>query len=300
MTSYYEKEAINRFNKVYTITHKENELIFICPKCKRPKLYVNTSNGVFHCFRCDYKGKIKNKPTLSNLKNSLSEENNKNRDNTDNVVYLIPFHRQKLTEEQKIALYSRGLNDDDIKYYNITGGNRIQIPNYVKGNFTDNICAWEWQKDKITKTNPKYLYDNRVKTSNIVFNLHNIPENSDIMLFEGVFNAITAGKNAVASYGCHLSEQQLKLILLKKPKSITLAYDSDEAGQKGNLQVIKELKKAEYKGKVYYLLLPEGKDANDLGKEKFKEYLQEHIIELNIYNVLSASLPKLLFLNNLK
>lgn len=291
-----EQQAINKFGRIYRRTAKENELIFTCPKCNRDKLYVSTSTGVYHCFRCDFKGKIRNKPKLS----EVIAKNNDNDCNKNKIItYLIPFNRQELTKEQRNALYKRGFTDDDINYYNITGGNRIQIPNFIKGNFTDLICFWEWRKEKVNSYNPKYLYTETIKKSDVLFNLYRIPENSDITLCEGVFNAMTAGKNAVASYGCSLSDNQLKLLLNNKPKSITIAYDSDDAGQKGAIKVINMLKNSKYEGDIYYILLPNGVDINDLGKEKYQDYLKTHKKLINLDSKLNCILPKILFeLNN--
>ena len=292
------KEAIAKFGNNYTKL-KDDEYLFPCPNCKKANtsnLHINPIKKVGHCFHCDYKVRLSTRATLNDVL-SLSKENTKSNNKVvDDTIYLIPFHKKELTNEQLLALYKRGLSDDDIKYYHISGGDRIQIPNYVKGNFSDIICAWEWQKQKINKkTHPKYLYSEGVKKSNILFNLHNIPQNSEIILCEGIFNAITAGKNAVASYGCNLSNQQLRLLLNKQPKSITIAYDSDLPGVTGSLNVIKNLRSSSYKGSVYYILLPKGIDINDLGKEKFKQYLSKNRKTIDIYSELSCRLPKMLF-----
>lgn len=297
----YEKEAVKKFGSQYKRNNsKKHELIFPCPNCSKPgksdKLYVNTLNGVYHCFRCDLKGKLHLRYNLQDVKNYL--ENNKIKKDVNKTLYLMPFTKYDLTEEQKQALYNRGLTDDDISYYNITGGKRIQIPNFVKGNLTDIVCLWEWRKDRVTDHNPKYLYEEGVKKSNTLFNIYNIENNVDnITLCEGIFNAITAGKTSVASYGRSLSECQLQLILDKSPKSITIAYDSDEPGVTGALKVIEDLNNAKYQGLVYYILLPKNKDINDLGKEKYKEYVKENIININLSSKLSRQLPKFLFEN---
>lgn len=298
MSQIIEKEAISKFGNIYT-KYKTEEWLFPCPKCKkanRENLHINLKTGVYHCFHCDYSGKLKTKYSLANL-----QENNKinNTTKTSSEIYLRPFNKQPLTPEQMFALHKRGLSDEDIRYYQISGGKRIQIPNRVIGNFSDMVCAWEWRKDRVTKYNPKYLYSEGVEKSQVLFNIQNIKENSNIILCEGIFNAITAGKNAVASYGCALSNRQLALLLSAKPKLITIAYDSDEAGQKGALKVIDMLRKANYQGEVEYILLPKNKDINDLGKEKYQEYYNKHKIKLDLRSNLCCVIPKLLFNNAL-
>lgn len=294
MSQQIEKEAVSKFGTTYT-KYKETEWLFPCPNCKKlnkENLHVNTKNGVFHCFHCDYKGKLKSVPKLSDVINKTATNTQKN---FDTSTYLMPFCRLELTPEQKQAIYKRGLTDEDIAYYNICGGKRIQIPNIVKGNFSDLICAWEWRKEQVTKYNPKYLYTEGVEKSKILFNVHNIPKNKGIILCEGIFNAITAGKNAVASYGCKLSNYQLSLLLKNEPKYIIIAYDSDLPGVTGATDVISKLCNANYQGKVYYILLPKGIDINDMGKKQFREYLKTNIVTIDVKNPLSKKLPKLLF-----
>lgn len=294
MSQQIEQGAISKFGRVFT-RYKNDEWLFPCPNCKKANkenLHINVKTGIYHCFHCDYSGKIKTKYSLEALQ-KYNCENSKQ--SIKYEIYLRPFNRQPLTPEQILALHKRGLTDSDILYYRISGGKRIQIPNKVIGNFSDMVCAWEWRKDKVTRYNPKYLYSEGVEKSQVLFNIQNIKENSNITLCEGIFNAITAGRDAVASYGCSLSNTQLNLLLDAKPKSITVAYDSDAPGQKGALKALDMLRKANYKGKVYYILLPKGVDINDLGKERYKEYFEKHKITLDISNPLSYSLPKLMF-----
>lgn len=295
MSRAIEQKVISKFGNIFT-RYKTNEWLFPCPKCNktnRENLHVNLKNGVYHCFHCDYSGKVKIKQSLSdvyeNSKDSKIVEENKQYE-----VKLRPFDRQPLTPEQVFALHRRGLTNSDILYYKISGGKRIQIPNVVIGNFSDMVCAWEWRKEKVTKYNPKYLYSEGVEKSNVLFNIQNIRENSNITLCEGIFNAITAGRNAVASYGCALSKRQLSLLLNAKPKSILVAYDSDAPGQKGALKVIQMLKEAEYSGHVYYVLLPKGVDINDLGRDRYLDYLKKNVKQINLNSCLSFNLPKLM------
>lgn len=290
----YLSKAVEKFGNNYVSTNKEGEYIFRCPNCNREKLYLNSFNGVFHCFRCDYKGKIAGKTitSLSEFRSNKAEEKTKSK-----TVALRWFNRQALTEEQHTAIINRGLTDEDIEYYNITGGKRIQIPNFVVGNLSDLVCFWEWRKDKVTKTNPKYLYSEGVEKSNCLFNIHNVAEGSHITLCEGIFNAITVGREGVASYGRSLSDRQLELILNKYPSLITIAYDSDLPGVTGAVDALEKLAKTKYNGSVDYILLPKGVDANDLGKEKYQEYYEKNKINIDLTSSLSLKIPMLLYKN---
>lgn len=295
----YEKAAIEKFGNNY-VKNKSNEFIFNCIKCGRPKLYVNTSNGIYHCFRCDFKGRLKGRVSLSDVKEKYNlDALNKTSRDSDKTLTLIPLIKTPLNNEQVQALKNRGLSESDIKFYNICGrpeDNRIQIPNFVKGIFTDVICAWQYDKSKVNDKNPKYLNSEGTPKSKTLFNIYNIDKGiNQIVLCEGIFNAITAGKNAVASYGCSLSERQCELLIEKEPKSILIAYDSDEPGVNGSLKAIKILKNAKYKGIVEYILLPRNVDINDLGHDNFVNYCNSHKVLIDLNSPISAKLPKLLF-----
>lgn len=279
-----------------------SDQIFNCPKCNRPKLHVDTDNGVFHCFRCDYKGKLKGKTNLSTLREKYNMQGLREASgvaNKDRQLTLIPYRRAPLTEQQRQKLYDRGLTDDDIDFYKISGSirnERIQIPNFVKGMLTDVIVAWEWDKSKVTSDNPKYLNSEGTKKSRTLFNYFNIPDEPEqIVLCEGVFNAITAGRNAVASYGCAISERQVEMLIEKKPKSILIAYDSDEPGVNGSVNAIKMLADQCYTGLVEYILLPKGIDVNDLGRENFWNYCNNNKVKIHLQSPMGIKLPKLLY-----
>lgn len=292
MSHKYERQAISKFGTEFRM-YKEDEWLFPCPMCKKlntDNLHVNPITGQFHCFHCDYGGHFKSKAELSDLTSKGYKKEKKAK-----ITILLPFNRQNLTEEQRQALLNRGLTDDDIEYYDISGGKRIQIPNFVMGNLSDLICFWEYRKDKINKKNPKYLYSSNVKKSDCLFNAHRIEKNSHITLCEGIFNAITAGKNAVASYGRSLSDEQLEILLKCEPNLITIAYDSDLPGVTGAIEVIKKLIDSDYKGKVDYILLPKGSDINDLGKQRYIDYYNKNKINIDLKSNLSLEIPMLIY-----
>lgn len=295
----YEKIAKEHFGTVIN-QNKKDEFIFKCIKCGRPKLYVNTKNGLYHCFRCDFKGRLKTKVTMADIKEKYNMDNLiKQSKSTNKELNLVPFFGKSLTEEQEIALKNRGLTESDIRFYNICGrgqDNRIQIPNFVKGCFTDIVCAWQYDKSKVNDKNPKYLNTEGTLKSETLFNVYNLDKGiTKVFLCEGIFNAITAGRDAIASYGCSLSDRQCELILEKEPKTIVIAYDSDEPGVKGSLKVIKKLKESHYKGIVEYVLLPNGVDVNDLGRDNFLNYYNNNKVVIDLNNPVSIKLPKLLY-----
>nr|CAI9751775.1 DNA primase [Caudoviricetes sp.] len=302
----YKKEAVKRFGNYYTINkNNPDEWLFPCKLCKKlndKNLHVNVKTGLYNCFHnCSNHGKLFRKYSLDNVKTNVTDSNTETfNDIEHDIEYLYPFCKLDLTEEQRIALYSRGITDEQIEYYSIYGGKgkRIQIPNKVVGQFTDLVCNWEYKKQLVTKQNPKYLYSSGVKKSNVVFNLHRVPEKANIIVCEGIFNAITASKLGVATYGCNPSINQVKQILRKNPENIIIAYDSDLPGVTGSSKLINLLKAEDFKGGLYYILLPKGVDINDIGHKNFLKYLEEHKVKIMLSSPFANKLPKLIFDNS--
>lgn len=99
---------------------------------------------------------------------------------------------------------------------------------------------------------------------------------NEIIVCESMINCLTVwvyGKFAIALNGTGSVSQLEELIKLPYRK-IILALDPDEAGEKGTMRIFNKLKNYKL---VTKLLIPKGKDINDLSKEEF-DNLQEVFI----------------------
>lgn len=99
---------------------------------------------------------------------------------------------------------------------------------------------------------------------------------NEIIVCESMINCLTVwvyGKFAMALNGTGSASQLEELIKLPYRK-IILALDPDEAGEKGTMRIFNKLKNYKL---VTKLLIPKGKDINDLSKEEF-DNLQEVFI----------------------
>lgn len=279
----------------------EEEITYNCPFCeskrgkadKDHKLYVNTRKLKFHCFKCNTSGSLKVEGSkgvtpygvyakLLNFKPAEEEEE-------ENMFY-IPTAK---IEEGMVAYdycLSRGITKEMIDYYDIRFGlkelsGRIVIPNEVYGDcWTDMYSA-----RSIINQTPKYLNPSGADKTTIVFNLDRIPDNPDrIVIVEGVITAICGGKDCVAVYGCHPSRVQIEKILSKNPKSIYCCLDGDSAGQSGLDPLLEDIINLQYNGTLYYVIMPEDKDACDMGYEVFRKYIEENKHEYygNVYKKL--------------
>lgn len=113
------------------------------------------------------------------------------------------------------------------------------------------------------------------KVEKPVYGLFELSPNIDtIIVCESMINALTCwvyGKEAVALNGTGTSYQinQLKKIKCRK---IILALDPDNAGRRGTIKLKEALSKYKI---VTELVIPEGKDINDLSKNEFDNLFEK-------------------------
>lgn len=288
----YTDNIIDKFGRDYVIHN--DEYTYNCPFCfKRRgkadndrKLYVSGTKGLFHCFKCDTRGSViphisvKTSGIYSDIMSIFSVDNNSDEDSEDNIFYVPNLKITKGSIAYEYCI-DRGITEDNIDFYNIRLGSnelfgRIVIPNMIlseNGSWTDMFSARSYLDQK-----PKYKNPVDCKKSDIVFNLHNINEGGDIYVVEGAITAIMAGREAVAVYGCHPSDEQVKKILSKNPKNVYAVLDNDEAGRPGNEMLAEKLSRYINDGNVYMVYMPYGKDAADIGETRFKEYVKDNRI----------------------
>ena len=274
------------------------EITFNCPFClsKRGKadddhkLYVNTKSLKFHCFKCGSSGRLKKLQNISEVYGvyekllafgRAKEDIPTSDEDEDNMFYVPVTPITKGTVAYDYCL-KRGITEELIRYYDIRLGvgdlaGRIVIPNNVFGMCWTDMYSARTIIDQI----PKYKNPTGAKKNTLVFNLKSIKDNQDkVIIVEGVITAICGGKDCVATYGCHPSDDQLNQIISRKPKSIYCCLDGDEAGQSGMKDLLNYLEE-HYQGTLYYVTMPKDQDACDMGYKKFRGYIETNKREYN-------------------
>ena len=93
----------------------------------------------------------------------------------------------------------------------------------------------------------------------------------ELTVCESQINALTLwgwGIPAVATFGCNVTAKQMKIINSSGLRHIFLAYDGDDAGKKGAIKFISKLNPSIC---VDVILLPPGRDVNDLTEDEFNK-----------------------------
>ncbi len=191
--------------------------------------------------------------------------------------------KQGFTEEEMLKAGLVQQNTDKKTYYDTQGG-RLVFPIYNSYNecigFTSRLLEKsDYAKYKNTPDTLVFDKSRTVFAINLVKKYKNETGLKNIVIVEGQIDVIAmhrAGfKNTVACMGTALTAEHARE-LKRFTDKVVLCFDGDGAGTKATLRAIDILRNAGGLD-ISVVALPEGKDPDELLKEKGKEYLQSLI-----------------------
>lgn len=167
-------------------------------------------------------------------------------------------------------LVGRGLTPEDIEFYGLGVGrgklrNRIIIPTRKE----DGEVVF-WVARLYTGTSRlKYVNPPGNARSNCLFNLDRAVSYGWVIVTEGVFSAMAAGRNAVASFGKMVSDTQVALLAdayrRHRLSCIVAALDGD--ARQENMSLARRLHSQGCT--VFVVDLPRDQDPADMGRAEF-------------------------------
>ena len=285
------KEARKILHETFgNFIQKGNELVFACPSCdhRKRKFSINLDKNAYKCWVCDYRGRnirraIRRFGSFLQLQkwdeiffnNDLEKFADLFMDSVGNeheTKVALPEAFISLTSEKTPAtglhafkyLQSRGITKADILKWKIgycfegEYRNRIIIPSFDE----DGDCSYFIAR---SYTGDSYKYKNPRASKDIVFNDLFVDWNSDLVLVEGVFDALVAG-NAVPILGSTLrSGSDLLRKIVRNDTPIYVALDPDAAAKER--RIIKML--LEYDIELYKIDVSGYEDVGSMPKEVF-------------------------------
>jgi DNA primase len=277
-----------------------NELLFACPKCNhhKNKLSVNIERDVFKCWVCEYAGRSVYRLVRRYGSYEQRKEWAQFTQQIDVSTFAeIMFQDDKLIEEEqaldlpkefvslanknlpKTSLYplnyleSRGIFKQDIIKWKIgycddgDFGSRIIVPSFGLAGKANFFIARSYGDDWRKYKNPQASKD-------IIFNELYLDFDEDMILVEGVFDAIKAGDNAVPILGSTLREHsKLFQKIVENDTPIYIALDPD-VDQK-TLKIIKLL--LEYDIEVHKINILPYNDVGEMSRQQFIKRKEEAI-----------------------
>ncbi len=271
---------------------KGNELLFRCPSCNhhKRKFSVNLDKNVYKCWICDYRGRnirrivrrfgtftqlqkwdqITNRSDLEKFADLFAES--EHTEDTPKVQLPKEFISLSAAKTPATGMYAlnylqkRGVTYQDILKWKIgycfSGEykNRIIIPSFDRDGDVSYFIARSYSGDNYKYKNPKASKD-------ITFNELYIDWNSDLILVEGVFDALVAG-NAVPILGSTLRKgSKLLREIVRNDTPIYIALDPDAA--KKERKIIKTL--LEYDVELYKVDITGYEDVGSMPKNIFQQ-----------------------------
>ena len=231
-----------------------DEKLFHCPRCEhhKQKLSVNIEKNVFKCWVCDYKGKdlyrlvkrygpyeqrrkwkeLTSTVDVENFTSNLFEEDfPEEKQVIDLPKEFISLANKKLPSLSAYPmnyLQSRRIAKSDIIRWKIgfcpdgEYAGRVIVPSFDEDGDLNYFIARSYDQAW-----PKYL-NPRDANKNIVFNELFLDFDEDLVLVEGVFDAIVAGPNAVPILGSTIREtSKVFKKILQNDTPVLLALDPD-------------------------------------------------------------------------
>ena len=287
------KEAKKILHETFGTYHdKGSELLFTCPACghHKRKFSVNLNKNVFKCWICDYRGRnirriirrfgsytqlqkwdqITNRSDLEKFADLFSGE--ERREDTQKLELPKEFVSLCSSNLPATATYAtrylqkRGVTFADILKWKIgfcfSGEykNRIVIPSFDQDGDVSYFIARSYSGDS-------YKYKNPRASKDITFNELYIDWNKDLVLVEGVFDALVAG-NAVPILGSTLRKgSKLLRQIVRNDTAVFIALDPDAA--KKERRVIKTL--LEYDVELYKIDVSGYEDVGSMPRDVFED-----------------------------
>jgi len=303
-----ERKKLRILNEVLGECYLSNEeYLFQCPKCghHKKKMSVNVNKNVFKCWVCDYSGRslrrlikrygsfhnrqawdeFEERVDISSFGSDLFEEESSfvaepTLSLPDDYISLANKNLPRTSLSALRYLYDRGITKKDIVRWKIgycSSGEfsgRVIIPSFgMSGRcnyFIARTYSDDWRK-----------YKNPAASKDIIFNHLYLDFDEDMVLVEGVFDAVISGPNSVPLMGSTLREEsRLFQEIVKNDTAVYVALDSD-AIKKENRIIRLFLK---YGIEVYKIDTSDYEDVGTMSKKVFaKRKNESSFVEDNFY-----------------
>lgn len=283
------KEKLNEYyqRKLGMYDYRRGWLKGDCPSCGEHKFGIHIADNRSHCFKCEYTKdpisllfeleKIKSYQEFYSILSNLEGikyteiEQEAYEIKKDNVLpegyKNIARGDSKMARAARRYLEKRGFDIKELSYAGFGYCNSgdyfgyIIMPIYY-GNTLVYFNARLYIGDGPKFNNPD-IENFGIGKSFIMYNRDALYIYDKVFIVESITNSRTLGDTAVGTMGKALSQQQINDIIKSPCKKIVIGLDRDAISQAIDIAY----KLIDHK-KVKIMIMPEGKDINDLGRQK--------------------------------
>lgn len=266
-----------------------------CPVCaksskvkKKKKLSVNLETGVYHCWVCESKGKSvysfylkygnrsqageRLRDAFGSAESSKKEEEEiEERAQLPEDFRLLSSSNSRTAKMIKKYLRSRGLDEEDFFKYRAGYSENREFKDRVIFASFDKDLDLNYYVTRTIREDAFIKYRNcNVSKKNIIFNEDMIEWQKEVILVEGVFDAIKVGKNCVPMLGSWIDENyELFRKIIEKNSRVTICLDLD--ARKKQMLIAKKL--YEYGIEVRIANLSSDHDIGDMSKKSANDLI---------------------------
>jgi 5S rRNA maturation endonuclease (ribonuclease M5) len=260
-------------------TQQRDEYLFRCPFCAhtKKKLSINIVTGKWKCWVCDARGgriltlvKKMNLPqgVINQFKNLIKDTDFKQYEVTEpSDILELPAEYQSLWKKTNSYPYihaltylqQRGITTEDIFRYRMgyceSGSyrGRIIVPSYDVTGRLNYFTARSFYDGQMKYKNPP------ASKNTVVFE-NMVDWDEEVVLVEGMFDAIAVRRNAIPLMGKTISPALEAALLRNSVEKVTIFLDTD--ARIDALKLEHRLRQYDIETQV---VLFEGKDASELG-----------------------------------
>ena len=267
-----------------------HEHLFHCPFCDhhKKKLSVNIERGFFKCWICDKSGrdlgyivrkfgtrqdrdewmKYDDRVEINDFDFLFAESETPSEQRVDLPGSLVSLTNKTPSRSAQVALrylYKRGITKDDILRWKIgycsdgEYAGRVVVPSFNENGYANYFIARSYGDAWPRYKNPPASRD-------IIFNELYVNWDEDLIIVEGVFDAIKAG-NAIPLLGSTLRENSaLFQAIVKNGNRVFLALDEDASKKaRGIARLL-----LKYGVEVYEIDTSGVEDVGDMSKDDFQ------------------------------
>lgn len=260
---------------------------------RKKHLYVNIKKGKFFCFKSSMAGSLSYLFAL--LGAELQEASVHIEETLDTLrqriaalgspqeKFVIPkaelpewYQPVRWGSEVHRYLRGRGVLDEDVLWYNVGEGTGemdgwVILPNFNR----DGDCEYWVARNTRHKTYHNPSVDRRFHVLFLDKALSVSP--GEVMVCEGVFSALAAGRDAVAALGKFVTDDQIRRMWDAGVRKVNLALDGDAWTE--TLDTAERCIKIGLE--VCILPLPADRDPGDLGRESFEAFRRVGMIHVD-------------------
>ncbi len=251
--------------------------IEVCPFCGKPNYHcaINKNYKSFSCWICGRRNIFEyiskqlktNNSAVYKLLNKFQLPNThavSNKKYNFKQACSMPETDKKMKFRFREYLKHRGFPLKIIKKYTLKNTNsngnfkhRLIFPFYVN----NKLVTYIGRAIRIKDYKDCPIEESVMFPKGTLFNFDKVQSRQNILITEGVFDAMRIGDNCVSTSGTNYSDSQISLLLKKEPKKVYICYDNEFEAQEKAQSLAGKI--SLYVNQVEVITLPDR--INDIG-----------------------------------